>query len=298
MTSGQLIRISLDDLSAASEAALHRRGFGRVEAADITNYCTRATAEGHIEHGIGALWILDQQHELTPGHGPIRVDIQGGRCVRVSARRYLGFLPATRAVEAVGSLNREGDAPAWATVISRGFRGRLGHIVRPLAMRGLIGIAIGGTAPVVAYKSRTAALGTNPIAIAIPIADGVIVSDVATAGTTYTRNFLHRAHVIPSKPSPLHVWGKTRGMALFVAIQALCSVATGVPLLPTEHWGLVVLAIPAPTVHAKQLNGTLTRWIDQLGLQWLPGQHSDARRRRAEVEGLSIPKRLWRWLAR
>lgn len=80
-----------------------------------------------------------------------------------------------------------------------------------------------------------------------------------------------------------------------VLVQALVATITGLPLHPSDQWGLVIVVLPAGTP-LESPRGMAEAWIAQLGLRWLPGQRSDARRMRAQERGVQFPIWLWNWL--
>lgn len=293
------IKVTLQELSQRICSLLETRGFQKEEIEAISQYSTRSTAEGYLAHGLGALWTLERLGELRPAKSLPVVEWLGERHVEVEASGALGYLAAKLAVDC---LCAEPDAPAVATVRSRGYRGRLGHLVRPLAARGLAAIAVQGTPAVVrSERSWGPVVGTNPIAIGAPELSGnPIIADLTTASESWADWYLHRyledSSDLQRREEPdLQPFGEMRGLALSIGLQAMVHAMLGTDLMIKEAWGLAIIVLPV----SRSLGGdALAEWTGRLNLRALPGQRSEERYQRATKQGVWIPEKLWRWARR
>ena len=248
-----------------------------------------------LAHASVLLWLLEQEGLLTCGTDRILISRKAS-LVRISAPGHLGYLPAKQGVEELCALGEADELPAACVLISRGFHGRLAHLVRPLAERGYPAIAMQATTPKVHTEwSDEAALGTNPIAIAAPGGEEPIVADLTTATSSYASSALESAFQASSPPPDLMPFGGIRGWALTTGIQAFLRAVAGTDLLQSTEWPLIILAFPR-SEDADDPSLDLETWRRRMGVTWLPGQRSRFAFRKAMTSGLVVPACLWRWL--
>lgn len=298
MIDHRTVRVPIQHLRRATLRALRARSFSDVEARTIATFAVDATAEGYVEHGIGALYVLEQLGDLLPGRGEILTTRRGSRALHTRATGHLGYLPALQAVQGLVRLTRRGALPAFATVSSRGFRGRLAHLVRPIAEAGAAAIAMQGTPHVVPAAVRhPPAVGTNPIALGIPGTDrSPIIADIGSAGPSFLREYFGSVSgrvTIPKgfRGGPLRPAADRARLVLAIGIQTLTASAVA----PDEsEWPLVLVALPCEEIPSD--DRAARAWARSLGLSRLPGPNARMIQRENQRRGVPLPAALWEWL--
>jgi LDH2 family malate/lactate/ureidoglycolate dehydrogenase len=287
-------RVSLDILRSLVEEKLRARGFNNPELSCFTDDCVTATAEGHVAHGVGALYVLDHLRALTPGSGPIEVQGSAASGIRVNAPTYLGYLPCRVAVDRL----LESTSPiAHAVIVSRGHRGRIGHIARALADAGRIALVCQGTEPAVRIDDSPApGVGTNPLAIALPIkGDSPIVVDIGAAGVSFARSFL-ACGPDAFEGLALKSDGAARArLALAIGVQGLAAALAGIGPQEPKLWSTVILCLSLPP-ELMLTREHAEHWTRDIGWSYLPGQRSWSTLHVARQRGVSVPESLLRWL--
>jgi (2R)-3-sulfolactate dehydrogenase (NADP+) len=205
--------------------------------------------------------------------------------------------------------------------------GVLGWMVDLLARRQLVGLAFANSSPLVApWGGRIARLGTNPLAYAVPRADGdPLVFDMATTGTAYV-NIVRAAE--EDRPIPLG-WaldaqgqptedphralegtvaplGGAKGFGLGLLVEIFAAGLSG------ANWGIdsssfgddvggppgvgqTFIAIDphrgAEPFTARRVERLLTTLTSEDGVR-LPGERRHASRQHAEQHGVEVPDEL------
>jgi LDH2 family malate/lactate/ureidoglycolate dehydrogenase len=160
-------------------------GFDERDAATLTAHFVDAERRGKTGHGFSRVeWLATRPFELDPSARPLRVLDEPGY-QRWDGNGALGYLCLAAVVEA-----QLAGPPAHARVVvaQRTFpTGMLGYWARSLAAGGLVA-ALTATSPArLGHPDGGPKLaGTNPLAIAIPSADGEpLVADVSMGRVTY-----------------------------------------------------------------------------------------------------------------
>jgi len=160
-------------------------GFGDADARTLADHFLDAEWRGKTGHGLSRVeWLATRPFELDPDARPrCLVDEPGYQ--RWDGNGALGYLTLAAVVDA-----QLADPPAHARLVvaQRCFpTGMLGYWARKLAHGGLVG-ALTATSPArLGHPDGGPKLaGTNPLAIAIPSAEGEpLVSDVSMGRVTY-----------------------------------------------------------------------------------------------------------------
>ena len=222
-------------------------GFADEEANTLADHFLDAEARGKRGHGLTRVEWLTTLTDLQPDARPERVLAEPG-FERWDGRGALGYL--TLAAICRAQLD---DPPAHARVIvaRRCFpTGTLGYWVRKLADGGLVG-ALTATSPArLGHPEGGPSLtGTNPLAIAIPAADGKpIVADVSMGAVTYGDVLAGAAtndELVPFGGEQAH-----KAFALAVGLQLLVDALIG------DGFGAVMVvarpeADPVPALRAR-----------------------------------------------
>jgi len=164
---------------------LRRLGFGDADARTLADHFLDAEWRGKTGHGLSRVeWLATRPFEVDPEARPrCLVDEPGYQ--RWDGNGALGYLTLAAVVDA-----QLADPPAHARLVvaQRCFpTGMLGYWARKLAHGGLVG-ALTATSPArLGHPDGGPKLaGTNPLAIAIPSAEGEpLVSDVSMGRVTY-----------------------------------------------------------------------------------------------------------------
>ena len=156
--------------SVGIEARIKGLGFGDADARTLAEHFLDAEGRGKRGHGLSRVEWLETLPDLDPAARPERILAEPG-FERWHGRGALGYLTLAAICDA-----QLADPPAHARVIvaERCFpTGMLGHWVRRLAERGLVG-ALTATSPArLGHPEGGPKLaGTNPLAIGIPSSDG------------------------------------------------------------------------------------------------------------------------------
>jgi LDH2 family malate/lactate/ureidoglycolate dehydrogenase len=160
-------------------------GYAESEARTLLAHFADAERRGKTGHGFSRVeWLATRPFELDPSARPLRVLDEPGY-QRWDGNGALGYLTLAAVVEA-----QLAEPPAHARIVvaQRCFpTGMLGYWARSLAEGGLVA-ALTATSPArLGHPDGGPKLaGTNPLAIAIPSADGEpLVADVSMGRVTY-----------------------------------------------------------------------------------------------------------------
>lgn len=299
----RMVEIAKDAVRSAIEHKLSSRGFGQREIGAIVEPSVRATLDGHVPHGIGALFISDEYGELIPAEAEPHVTMISPTYLNVDAGQSLGYWAAQTAVDRI--VKQSDDAkcpmPVLANVSSRGYRSRLGYLLEDIAERGFAAIAWQSTPFAVTY-SGTESLGTNPVAIAVPRKDGKrpIVSDMCLATCSFAECWWNRrfpTELSEKEPNKPHSIGGHRGALLSATIQLLASALCGVPIDCANHrWGLSIMAMPVRDLKMSE-RSNIAEWFREIGFDHIPGEGARKHREEHPEGTVMLPEELVEWLA-
>jgi (2R)-3-sulfolactate dehydrogenase (NADP+) len=189
-----LMRVTRAEAEAAAFAALVAHGASKAQAGPVAQAMCLAEAEGNAVCGLFYLPHFCAQLAVGKIDGRAVPEVSTvGAVVRVDAgagfahAAFEAGLPAlVEAVAAQGvavmSITRSGNALA------------LGHFVRPLAERGLIGLAMSNAPASVAPPGAVGKVfGTNPLAFAVPTGGVPVVVDQSLSAVTKTEVLMRAA---------------------------------------------------------------------------------------------------------
>ena len=173
-------------LRAIARQALEAVGTSPQNAAIVADSLVDANLAGHDSHGVIRLpqYVkAAQDGHVSAASEPVVVRREAATAT-VDAVDGWGQPAMWLATETVQEL--AGEFGVAVAAINRSYHiGRCAPYVEHLARAGMVGIAMANAAPAVApYGGTTRVMGTNPIAWAVPRADGKepVCLDVATAG--------------------------------------------------------------------------------------------------------------------
>jgi ureidoglycolate dehydrogenase (NAD+) len=221
------------------------------EAAVEAELLIWAELRGLASHGLFRVpmylgWIARGMR--NPASEPEVVRAKGATCL-IEADRAPGLYMMTQAMARAVGLARE-HGVGWVVVRGTTHTGAMGYYVRQAAAAGMIGIATCASRPLMAYHgSRVPALGTSPLAIAAPRANGAPVAfDMSSAAIPWGKLAQAQAknETLPpgvaldaaGRPTtdpneaelPLPLAG-VKGSGLALMIECLTSLVGGLPLI-------------------------------------------------------------------
>lgn len=204
---------------------------------------------GHPSHGIQRLPVITGRiaNGVTRPNAEPELDWASPSALVVDGRRGLGPCVATTAIDALLSRVRS-TGVAVAAVHDANHLGLLAPYVERIAAEGLVAIAITTSEALVhPWGGRTAMIGTNPIAIAVPAEPNPFVLDMATGATSMGKILHHRAESLPLEPgwaidgdglpasdaasaTAISPFGGAKGYGLGLALELLVAALTGTAL--------------------------------------------------------------------
>ena len=222
-------------------------GFSEADTATLSEHFLDAEARGKLGHGLSRIDWLETLDDLRPDARPRRIHAEPGY-ERWDGNGALGYLTLAAIVEA-----QLAAPPARARVVvaSKCFpTGALGWYVRRLANGGLVAVLTATSPARLPHPDGGEPLaGTNPIAIAIPSADGKpFVADVSMGAVTYGDVLRGAAH-----PEELVAFGGEqahKAFALALGLDLLVGALAG------EGYGAVLVVArpeddPVPALREK-----------------------------------------------
>jgi LDH2 family malate/lactate/ureidoglycolate dehydrogenase len=189
MASGR-IKLSVADARDLAEGALRGVGYRHDEARIIADHVIDAALCGYEYSGLAKILnIPDNEHFKLPRR-PIKAMRETDVSLSFDGGNNVGMLALFHAAEAtikkaaVHGIALVSVADAWMS-------GRSAYYVETIANAGLVAIHTASSSRLVAPPGGiAAALGTNPIAIAVPSARGPIVLDMGTSAYMMTEVML------------------------------------------------------------------------------------------------------------
>jgi len=217
-----------------------------------------ADLRGVGSHGVLRVpsYIAGMKHGMRRGDADIRTIFEKGALAIIEADRGPGLHAMRLAMDKAIALSQT-HAIGWVALRNGTHTGPMGFYVRQAADQGLIGIAMSASRPLMAYHgTRTAAVGTAPLAIGVPRLSNTgtggeaLVLDMANAAITIGNlaqarmsgkrlpdnvalDAQGRMTTDPAQAvTPMPVAGP-KGAGLALMIECLASLMSGSPLLTT-----------------------------------------------------------------
>jgi len=180
----QDLLIDAQDLAALSRECFERLGVPAQDARAVTDVLIDANLHGVPSHGFQRVPIYMRRVNAGLAGGTERLSVvsQSGALCRMDAHYALGPAASVKAVDRSLELAREFGIGLVAIGRTTHF-GRAGYYARRAAHAGLVSIVMSNAVKRMApYGAADAFLGTNPLAIAIPLADhDPFVLDMSTS---------------------------------------------------------------------------------------------------------------------
>ncbi len=319
--------IKASELKSFAAHLLRAGGFTQTDADQTADLLVWANLRGVDSHGVLRIprYIeMIEQKIMTSGgaiatvreHGAIAV-LDGGKCP--------GAVGMNAAVERAETLARRFGI-GWCAARAISHAGAIGYFTSALAGRGLIGIAMTASKPLMSYfGAKGEALSTNPLSIAVPVAgDDPIVLDMSTAAVALGKIMAAKDAGKPIPPgwavdetgaettdphrvASLLPMAGAKGSGLSLMIEVLASVLAGNavigPVLLGRKKGgfngLVIAVDPAAfgspedfAAATEDLRGAIHALepAESVDAVLLPGERSAQTGRERTEQGIPLPK--------
>ncbi|WP_377290180.1 Ldh family oxidoreductase [Rhizobium sp. SG2393] len=320
------VKLPLAEAFELAEGALLAAGAGR----DMARALAAATvdAEAHGQPAVGFVHLVDYLESLQAGRikgaAEPRRDDPAPAIIRIDAAGGIaqhGFALAFNDLVA-----RAGSFGIALFSLSGSYTtGELGYYTRRIAQAGLVAVAATNGPAIMSVPGATGPVYcTNPVSFAAPAADGdVVFFDQSSSATAFVniRAAADRSESLPegiavdvsgaptTDPAAalrgaLLTFGAERGANIALMVEVLAAGLTGAnwsldaaPFTEGQASpgaGLLIVAI-APAVLDRDFSARLSAQLKRLerihGVH-IPGRRKLAARRRAERDGISLPKAL------
>lgn len=188
--------VRIDALRRDVARILVAHGVPSDEAAVGADMCVDAELRGHRSHGVRLLRnVVAEYAQGAHRRTDLAIVAETDVSAQVDGGFHLSWFVHRTAVDlAVSKAGAHGIG--LVAVRNAGVSGALGHLVERIAEADLVGVAANSSPlTVVAPGTGTPALGTNPLAIAVPRAsDPPLVLDMATSAVAF--NEVRRRHAL------------------------------------------------------------------------------------------------------
>ncbi len=175
--------IGLDEIAALVESALTALGLDKNERKAVSDVLFYAELRGKSQ---GFIKIIERTVLPSTNRSALQIEDASPCIARVTANGNIGMLVMSRAAEKAVSLCQTCGLSLVSTCGTASSTGSIGFYAERIAANGFIGIVLAGSPKVMALHGSTQpAMGTNPIAAAIPTNQGPLVIDMATSQITW-----------------------------------------------------------------------------------------------------------------
>ena len=329
--------VGAGELERWTRALLEGAGLDAEPAATVAESLVWTSLRGVDSHGVARVPVYAErlQTGVLNNHPRPQVVSRDGAIAVVDGDHGPGQVAAVAATDLSIELARECGVGV-VSVRRSGHYGAAAFYAMRAAEAGLVGMSMTNTEPlVIPYGGVEPALGTNPIALAAPLPDGIWDTDMATSQVAINRIFNARDEGRPipegwgvdergeTTTDPAQVksavpLGGYKGYGLALMVEVLCGVLAGAGVRAgvgdlysggevRQNTGHFHLAIdPERTVGRDAFAGVLAGLLDELRAMppargfdevLVAGDPEDRARERRERDGIPIEPALWAKLA-
>ncbi|WP_199431800.1 Ldh family oxidoreductase [Qaidamihabitans albus] len=329
-----VLLVPADALRELATGILVSVGASPADAAVVAGSLVLSNLLGHDSHGVRRLGsYVDEVGEgrIDPAARP-KTELTRPGTLAVHGRRAFGQLAAAHAVRELRAVTAE-HGTGVAAISECNHVGRLGEYVGALAEHGFVALAFGNADPTVApYGGRERRMGTNPLAWAVPRAEGEppVVMDWATSGVAEGKLALarDRGERVPpglvldpegrrsTDPADFYAGGallpfgghKGYGLSLLIEIAGGLLSGTGIGSMPgyAGGFGTVLVAVDiaaftAPETFREQVESfcrllAATPPAEGHEEVLVPGEPEERVRAERDRKGIPITQATWREL--
>jgi LDH2 family malate/lactate/ureidoglycolate dehydrogenase len=176
--------VDLAKFRALCEALVAEAGFTAEESRQIADVLLYAELRGNNQ---GVTKIAEGSIARVDGEEPVTTLVEKGAILHLDAGMQQGMVVVADAADRAVAIAKQHGVACVALRRISGSTAAIGYYVRRMADAGVVGMLLGGTPKVVAPAGGVdPVLGTNPIAIGFPRADGPpVVLDLATSAIAW-----------------------------------------------------------------------------------------------------------------
>ena len=310
------IHLSVAEARTLGERALRGVGYDADEARIITDHVIDAALCGYEYSGLAKLLNIPEHRRFAAPRGPIRLLHETPVSALYDGGNNNGMLAIYHAAKATIA-KAEAHGIAVVGMTNTWMSGRNAYFVEMIAQAGFVAIHTassgGAVAPLGGIKP---ALGTNPIAFAIPTEEGPLILDIGTSAFMGTELQLRVRRNEPLPPGvaidsegrpttdpaeaergALLPFAGYKGFGLGLIVQAL-GVVAGAGLVPDGRDGYLFIAFrPDLLIPLEQCKREVSALIARVKAVprapdvaeiRIPGEQSARNRERLAREGLDI----------
>lgn len=178
----QTVRLTVTEAHAVAALALRRLSYSDEEIAIIADQLIDNALCGYKFAGLPRILMIARNAKTAAPRQPVRVVHETAASALIDGGNNVGYLTAVRGADMAIEKSRSCGLAAVG-VYNSYYSGRLAYFVERMALAGLIAIHTesSGVLKVLPPGATRPALGTNPICIGFPSADGPVVFDMGTA---------------------------------------------------------------------------------------------------------------------
>ena len=319
--SSDRLHLAVDEARALGERALRGMGYDEEEARIVGDHVIDAALCGYEYSGLAKILNIPEHRRFAQPRRPIKILHETEVSALYDGGNNNGMVAmyraarATIAKAAAHGISVIGVTDSWMS-------GRSAYFVEMIARAGLVAIHTASSGAAVAPHGGTRpVLGTNPIAFALPGADGPLVLDMGTSafmgtdlalrvrlgtplpeGVAIDRDGRPTRDAEKARQGALLPFGGHKGFGLGLIVQAF-GLLGGAALIPGHDDGYVFIAFrPDLLVPLADLKRELGALIDRVkavpplpGVAEIriPGEQSAKNRERLLREGLEIDRLVY-----
>ncbi len=173
------------EATAFGAAALQRIGFSAEEAGIIAAHLVDSELCGYPALGLARILTVAEHARMRAPRRPLRIVHETPVSAQIDGGNYVGLYSVYRACEIAIDKARAGGF-ALVGLHDSWLSGRNAYYLEKIARAGFAGMHLACSRPVVVpHGGRAPALGTNPIAFALPGSPDPVVFDMGTSATNH-----------------------------------------------------------------------------------------------------------------
>jgi LDH2 family malate/lactate/ureidoglycolate dehydrogenase len=317
------IRLDVADARELAEATLRRIGFPSDEASIITDQLVDNALCGYRFASLPRILAIAEDAKSAKPRTTVRVVRETPVSALVDGGNNVGYVAAYRGAE-IAAAKAKASGIAIVGVHNSYYSGRNAYYVERIVRAGLVAIHTASARPhVVPPGGRAPALGTNPISIGFPSANGPVIYDIGTASVMWGEVLLmaRLGQALPEgvgfdadgrptrdaravRQGGVAPFGGHKGYGLSFAIQALGLLAgAALPHGDVQDYGFLFIAIdPAMMLpegdFAAQMAELVARikatprqpGVDEIRI---PSERAFREREQRRVEGIVLDRKVF-----
>ena len=315
------IHLSVDAARALGERALRGIGYDAEEARIIADHVIDAALCGYEYSGLAKILNIPEHRRFRLPRRPMRILHETPVSALYDGGNNVGMVAMYHAANAAIA-KAAAHGVAIVGVTDSWMSGRSAYFVEMIAKADLVAIHTASSGSSVApYGGARPVLGTNPIAFALPGADGPLILDMGTSafmatemqlrarlgqplpeGVAIDRDGQPTRDANEAREGALLPFGGHKGFGLGLIVQGF-GILGGAALIPGNDDGYVLIAfrpdLLVPLAELKRDLGALIARVKAVPCQpgfteiRIPGEQSARNRRRLSAEGLDIDRLVY-----